>query len=278
MDSLRSRTGPRIARGMLWGIALIGATFGVPSAAPAMQAVVPAPVTPRPPFPVGEALEYDVHVARGGDVGKGQMRVEGPVMEQGVRTWRLVFDMDAGKGPVRAIDRTISWLDPARFAVLRFEKTERHPLSRSEESVTMDLAAGTWNQRGEPRSHRLGSPLPLDELSFIYFLRTLPLTRDTTFRFNRHFNAERNPTIVHVKGEELVETPVGIFRTRVVEMLVRDPKRYRGTGLIRFNIDVADCHVPVRIRSSMPILGVTTLTLTGWVSPPRYPGAMSCDE
>jgi hypothetical protein len=257
---------------------ILGAVIGAPRAGLAMQATVPVPAAPRPPFPIGEALEYSVHVARGGEVGKGQMRVEGPVMEQGVRTWRLVFDMDAGKGPVRAVDRTISWLDPARFAVLRFEKTERHPLSRSEEFITMDLAAGTWSQRGEPRSHRLGSPLPLDELSFIYFLRTIPLTRDTTFRFDRHFDAERNPTMVHVRGEELVETPVGIFRTRVVEMHVRDPKRYRGVGIIRFNLDIADCHVPVRIRSSMPILGATTLTLIGWVSPPRYPGAMSCDE
>jgi hypothetical protein len=259
-------------------VVLVGALVGAPTGAGAMQSAVPMPSTPRPPFPVGEALEYSVHVARGGDVGKGQMRVEGPVMEQGVRTWRLVFDMDAGKGPVRAVDKTTSWLDPARFAVLRFEKTERHPLSRSEERVTMDLAAGTWHEQSGTRSHRLGSPLPLDELSFIYFLRTIPLDRDTTFRFDRHFDADRNPTMVYVKGEELIETPVGIFRTRVVEMHVRDPKRFRGTGVIRFNIDIADCHVPVRIRSSMPLLGATTLTLIGWVSPPRYPGAISCDE
>lgn len=259
-------------------VLVVSVLAGTTRVATAMQAAVPMATTPRPPFPIGEALEYSVHVARGGNVGKGQMRVEGPVMEQGVRTWRLVFDMEAGKGPVRAIDKTISWLDPVRFAVLRFEKTERHPLSRSQEHVTMDLTAGTWNERAEPRSNRLGSMLPLDELSFIYFLRTIPLDRDTTFRFDRHFDATRNPTMVHVKGEELVETPVGIFRTRVVEMHVRDPKRFRGTGIIRFNIDIADCHVPVRIRSSMPMLGATTLTLIGWVSPPRYPGAMSCDE
>lgn len=256
---------------------IVAPLVGTPHCAHAQQSPGPVQKTVRPPFPLGEALDYSVHVARGGEVGKGQMRVEGPVMEQGVRTWRLVFDLEAGKGPVRAIDRTTSWLDPVRFAVLRFEKTERHPLSRSEEVVTMDLAAGTWHARADARSKRLGSPLPLDELSFIYFLRTIPLDRDTTFRFDRHFDADRNPTIVQVKGEELVETPMGIFRTRIVEMQVRDPKRFRGTGLIRFNIDIADCHVPVRIRSTMPLLGATTLTLIGWVSPPRYPGAMSCD-
>lgn len=230
----------------------------------------------RPPFPIGEALEYRVHVAVGGNVGQGQMRVEGPVVEQGVSTWKLVFELEAGRGPIRAVDRTSSWLDPLRFASLRYEKTERHPLSRSEERVVMDLVAGTWRD-GEDAPKPLGSPLPLDELSFIYFLRTLPLEKDTTFSFERHFDASRNPTVVHIRGEEVVETSVGIFRTRIVEMEVKDPKRYRGTGTVRINIAVSDCHVPVRIRSSMPLLGATTLTLTGWVSPPRYPGALPCE-
>ncbi len=234
----------------------------------------------RPPFPLGEALEYEVHVARGGNVGKGQMRVEGPVIERGITTWKLVFEMEAGMGPMRALDRTISWLDPVRFASIRFQKTERHPLSRSQEHVTMDLAEGTWREAdaAQDETHRLGSLLPLDELSFIYFLRTLPLDKDTTYHFDRHFDARRNPTIVRVRGLELVETRAGIFRTRVVEMVVIDPKRYRGRGTIKFNLDIADCHVPVRIQSSMPLLGATTLTLIGWAHPPRYPGAMSCTE
>jgi hypothetical protein len=235
------------------------------------------PAAIRPPFPLGEALRYRVHVAVGGNVGEGQMRVEGPVAEGDVTTWRLVFDMEAGRGPIRAVDRTVSWLDPVRFRSVRFEKTERHPLSRSEEKVSIDLAAGTWRD-GEGPSHRLGHADPLDELSFLYFLRTIPLDRDTTFQVSRHFDAARNPTTIRVMGEELVETPVGIFRTRVVEMDVRDPKRYRGTGTIRLNLDTADCRVPVRIVSRMPLLGTTTLLLTGWVSPPRYPGAMSCDS
>lgn len=241
-----------------------------------------APV-PRPPFPIGEALSYRVHVARGGNVGQGQMRVEGPVTDGESLTWRLVFEMQAGRGPIRASDRTVSFLDPVRFAMTRFEKTERHPLSRSRERVIVSRSRGEWYDAeehetpGEDDWHPLGHTAPLDELSFLYFLRTLPLDRDTTFQVSRHFDASRNPTTIRVLGEELVDTPVGVFRTRIVEMDVRDPKRYRGVGTIRINIDVADCRVPVRIVSQMPILGATTLLLTGWVSPPRYPGVISCD-
>lgn len=247
-----------------------------------MQAQAQTEATPtvgRLPFAVGEALEYRVSVSLGGEVGRGRMRIEGPVVEQGTAAWRLVFEMEAGRGPIRARDRTASWIDPQRLAMLRFEKSERHPLSRSEERVRVDAAAGTWQDSAAAgtAAQPLGSERPLDELSFLYFLRTIPLDRDTTFEVSRHFDAARNPTLIRVRGEEVVETPVGIFRTRVVEMHVRDPKRYRGTGVIRLNIDIADCHVPVRVESRMPVLGTTTLLLTGWVAPPRYPGAMPCE-
>lgn len=238
----------------------------------------PQPATTRPPFPVGEALDYSVHVSVGGTVGSGQMRVEGPVAERDVVTWKLVFDMQAGRGPIRAVDRTVSWLDPQRFRITRFEKTERHPLSRSEERVSIEQATGTWRDEVANQQHELGSRAPLDELSFIYYLRTLPLDRDTTFEVARHFDAARNPTVIRIRGEELVETPVGVFRTRIVEMDVRDPKRFRGVGTIRMNFDTTDCRVPVRIVSRMPMLGTTTLLLRGWVSPPRYPGAMPCES
>jgi hypothetical protein len=260
----------------LWGLVAVTGPLGAQDQKTARRASVDTPPV-RPPFPIGEALDYRVHVSVGGNVGTGQMRVEGPVVDRGVVTWKLSFDMDARRGPIRATDRTTSWLDPVRFATTRFEKTERHPLSRSEEKVEIDAAAGTWSD-GTHDNLTLGSTAPLDELSFLYFLRTLPLDREATFEISRHFDPERNPTTVHIRGEELVETPAGIFRTRVVEMHVKDPKRYKGVGVIRLNLDIADCHVPVKIESRMPLLGPTTLTLVGWAHPPRYPGAMVCED
>ena len=80
------------------------------------------------PFSVGEALTYQVRVSRIGDVGEGRMWIEGPVVEAGVPSWRLRFEITAGKGPIRATDRTSSWLDPVSFGIVRFEKEEKHVL------------------------------------------------------------------------------------------------------------------------------------------------------
>lgn len=244
-------------------------------AAPATGAAQGAAPGPTLPFRIGESLEYEVKVQRLGRVGTARMWIEGPVGERGHTTWLLRFDMDAGKGPIRARDKTSSWLDPVAFAITRFEKEERHPLSRSRERVAILRDSGTWRDTEGPNG-ALGSTAPLDELSFLYFLRTLPLDRDTTITVERHFDAARNPTIVHVRGSADIETPAGIFRTRIVEMEVRDPKRYKGTGVIRLHLDEEECHVPVRIESRMPVLGATVLTLKAWSHPPRYAGVISC--
>lgn len=234
-----------------------------------------APAVPALPFGIGEALKYQVRVARMGDVGTGRMWIEGPLLEQGVTVWRLRSEINAGKGPIRATDRTSSWFDPSRFAIVRFQKAERHLLSNSEEHVTIDRAAHRWRDEDGP-SGALGSDLPLDELSFLYFLRTIPLDGDSVMRFDRHFDAARNPTIIRIKGEETLTTPAGIFRTRVIEMEVRDPKRYKGTGKIRIHLYAEECRIPIRIESRMPVLGITTLTLTGWTHSPQYPTALPC--
>ncbi len=108
-----------------------------PSVVLAAQTVPSAPS--RPAFAMGDVLGHRVNVSRAGNVGQGQMCVERPVLKRGTLTWRLVFVMQAQRGPIKAIDRTTSWIDPTTFATTRFEKTEKHPLSRPRDR---------WNRRG----------------------------------------------------------------------------------------------------------------------------------
>lgn len=245
-------------------------------AAPTLRGQSHAPAPEPLPFAIGEALNYQVRVSRMGDVGTGKMWIEGPVLEQGVSVWRIRSEINAGKGPIRATDRTSSYFDPQRRAIVRFTKEEHHILSNSREDVRIDRAGRRWTDAEGP-SGVLGSDLPLDELSFLYMLRTLPIARDTVIRLDRHFDAGRNPTIVRIKGSDTLTTPAGTFRTRVVEMEVRDPKRYKGTGIIRIHLYEGECHFPIRIESRMPVLGITTLTLTGWAHSPQYPANVPCE-
>jgi len=50
-------------------------------------------------------------------------------------------------------------------------------------------------------------------------------------------------------------------------MRVRDPRRYRGEGVIRIHITDDRCRLPVRIQSTMPVVGTTVLTLESHTHP-----------
>lgn len=250
-----------------YGRAVLAALLLLAGGMPVAAAVAQSDGAPLP-FGVGEQLTYSARVGKLGRVGKAVMWIEGPADIRGTSTYVLRFDFRAGIGLVKAEDRTESWLDPLRMAALQYHKRERHPLSRHDESVELYPAQRRW-QAADGESGESLTDAPLDELSFMYFLRTIPLTADTTYQFNRHFDAARNPTIVRVVRREAVATGEGEFHTVLLEMRVKDPRRYRGEGVISINLSDDDRRLPVRIVSSMPVVGTATLTLDSHVSAPR---------
>lgn len=216
------------------------------------------------PFAPGEQLTYRVQVGRFGAVGDGVMSVEGPIMLRDVATYVLRFDVRARVILLTASDRSESWIDPARLVSLRFHKRERHPFSRFDDRVELFPDIRRWQRNGGEQDTS-ATDAPLDELSFIYFVRTLPLEPGMQHEFNRHFEPDRNPIRVRVVRRDTVETPAGAFAAVLVELRVKDPRRYGGEGLIRMHLSDDERRLPLRIESSMPVLGATLLTLTGYV-------------
>ena len=235
--------------------------------APAAPGFCLAQSASRLPFVVGERISYRVSVARLGTVGTGAMWIEGPVDIRGISTWLLRFDFSAGRGPLKAADRTSSWLDPVRMSIQRFQKHEDHVLSRRDELIEVFPSRQQWASR-DGDAGDTPTDAPLDELSFMYFIRTLELDDDTTtYQFNRHFDRDRNPTTVHVIRRESVATPAGKFATVLVEMRVKDPRRYRGEGRILINLTDDSVRLPVRIESTMPLIGRAVMTLQSFNNP-----------
>ena len=105
---------------------------------------------------------------------------------------------------------------------------------------------------------------PLDELSFLYYVRTLPLLPDNTLSVTRHFDEARNPTVVRVTGREDIDVPAGRFHAVVVEMRVRDARRYKGEGTIRIHLSDDACRLILRLESRVPDAGPATLELQSY--------------
>lgn len=214
------------------------------------------------PFAPGERLTFEGHVHTGVK-GGGAMWVEGPVELRGTMTWLLHSDMEGRVGPLRATDRTASWLDPVRMTALRYTSHERHIVSRHDDAVDIFAGEKRWSAENGAQGEMAVSA-PLDELSFLYYLRTLPLAAGTTTTVARHFDVERNPTVLRVVGREEIEVGAGRFRAIVVEMRVRDARRYRGEGTITIHLSDDSCRLILRLESRVPEAGPATLGLQSY--------------
>jgi hypothetical protein len=212
------------------------------------------------PFAPGEKFTFTVRVATMGAKGRSTMWIDGPAVVRGTEVYVLRSETTVGIGFVKGTDRTTSYLDPARMTALRFIKKERHIVSSADDSVEMRPVQRNWSNGG---AETFPSPTdaPLDELSFIYFLRTLPLDDDSLHAYTRHYDEGRNPITVRRVGRDSITTKAGTFATIRVEMRVRDPRHYKGEGLIVLNLSDDSRRIPVRIQSVMPVVGTSVMTL-----------------
>ncbi len=213
------------------------------------------------PFGPGEQLTYAVKAAKLGARGKLVMLVMGPAELRGRAAWLLRSEASVGVGFIKGSDKSTSWVDPVRLATLRFTQQERHVVSRSSDSVEVFPDERRW-ERSQGRTGETLTTDPLDVLSYIYYLRTLPLAVGATWTLNRHLDSDRNPTIVTVIGRDSLETPAGRFAAWNVEMHVRDKDHYAGAGTLKLLISDDERRLPVRIESVMPIVGASVMTLS----------------
>lgn len=219
------------------------------------------------PFAPGEELVYQIRSSRFGNVGAGRMRVGGPEDVRGTSTYVLHFDFTTRITLFTAEDRTRSWIDPSTMTSLRYHKYEKNPLSSVTEEVEIDPVEQRWRD-ADGKEGRSPTTAPLDELSFLYFLRTLPLLDGEVLELERHFDPARNPVVVRVVGREMLEAPIGDFDTVIVEMHVNDAGRFGGRGTLRLHLTDDDRRLPVRIETSVPIAGSLVLDLVQATFPP----------
>jgi hypothetical protein len=209
------------------------------------------------PFASGERLVFHANAGRGLN-GRAEMWIDGPVDMHGTQVLVLNSEVKGGFGPIKVSDRTTSWFDPERMAILRFQKDEWIPFGHHSESVDISADGRAW-RNADGRVGATLSDQPLDELSFIFVLRTLRMESDSVITLNRHFDPERNPTVIHALGAGSVKTDAGTFVTRDYEMRVHDTRRYRGDGIIRISLSDDACRRPVRIESRIPGAGRTVV-------------------
>ena len=218
------------------------------------------------PFMCGERLAFRIRSVKMGNVGKAVMAMSGPVDIRGTTAMLASFDASAGVAFLKGSDATRSWFDPDQMTSLRYEKKERRPFSTNNDSVEIYADRHHWDALGG-ESGSVESDHPLDELAFIYYLRTLNLQPDSLYSFDRHYDKRRPPNTVRVVGHDHVTTPAGEFATVEYEVTMADSRDVKTRDVLTFWISDDHRRLPVRIESMMPVLGKTVMTLESVATP-----------
>lgn len=207
------------------------ATVQEPTVAPESAAVephvVPAPRSSsadddgaplRRPFVVGERLTYEVRFGPI-PVGTATMEVLGVETLRGREAYHTRFDVSGGNRLYRVRDRYESWFDAKTLSSLRYVQDidqgsyERHSVFEIYPDDARFIEAGKEPQPSVAQ--------PLDEGSFLYWMRTIPLEVGETYTFDRYFRPDRNPVTIQVLRRERVRVPAGEFDAIVVRPTIK---------------------------------------------------------
>jgi hypothetical protein len=173
------------------------------------------------PFGPGERVVYRVTYGVLGKRGEAVTEVAGVQDMRGRPAYHLRFRLKGGVLGMNVDDVQESWLDVGRLYSHRFRQ-DLHQV-RYERLRTLDFfpAERTWRRLENDETGALASDLPLDDVSFLYWSRTLPLEVGRTYEFRRYFKEEGNPVIIRVLRKQTVTVPAGTFNTIVVKPLIR---------------------------------------------------------
>ena len=198
----------RLARGAL-AFALL---FPTPAAAQARGERMPVP------FGVGERLEYDVKFGRL-SVGSGSMEVAGIQDIRGIETWHTIFEVRGGTFFYRVNDVYESWFDTRTGNSLRFRKDQNEGRRDVEQVFNMYPDRGVYTEGTDTAVASVHDPL--DDGSFLYFIRTIPLVVGETYSFERYFKPDRNPVTLKVMRKERIRVPAGEFDAIVIQPVIK---------------------------------------------------------
>lgn len=194
-----------------------------PSATTAQQTgiVATVPVTTKVPFGTGERFSFDVRFGNL-KVGTSQMEVRGVEMVRGREAWHTALWIRGGTFFYKVNDVFESWIDTRTFSSLRFVKQQEEGTKDRTKYYEIYPERSMYIERSERgQKEQRSVQQPLDDGSFLYFARTLPLKPGETYALNRYFIPDRNPVTIRVLRRERVTVPAGTFNAIVIQPIIK---------------------------------------------------------
>jgi hypothetical protein len=236
----------------------------------ATQTVVASDVKrAKVPFAPGERLEYDVRFGAI-KVGSAQMEVVGLDNLRGRPAWHTAFWVRGGNFLYRVNDVYESWIDAETLSSLRFvqelEEGGKEVTRRFE--IYPERAVFVQTSKKPPLKEEKSVSQPLDDGSFLYFIRTIPLEVGKTYDFDRYFRPDRNPVRLRILRKERIRVPAGTFDAIVVQPVIKTKGIFSENGHAEVWLSDDDRHIMIQLKSKLSF-GSLNLYLKSYIPSPN---------
>lgn len=213
------------------------------------------------PFGPGERAGYQVKAGFLGGAGRGTMEIPGVETLRGHDAYRLRFAIKGGVPFARVDTKLTSWLDVRTLFARRFEQDQKEVRYKRHRIIDFFPETMRWERTDGKGGGELASGMPLDDVSFIYFARTLPLEVGQTYTLDRYYSAAGNPVILKVLRRERITVPLGTFDTIVVRPIIRTGGLFGEGGEAELYFSDDARRILVQMRSKVPVIGHLNLVL-----------------
>jgi hypothetical protein len=237
-------------------VAIFAAATATSSWAQSTPAATPAVVAStvkhaKVPFGTGERMEYDVKfgVLK---VGKAHMEVVALDNLRGRPAWHTAFWVQGGNFMYRVNDVYESWMDAETLSSLRFvqELEEGGKDTERRFEIYPERAVFIQTSKKPPKEEKSVSQ-PLDDGSFLYFIRTIPLEVGQTYDFDRYFRPDRNPVRIKVVRREKIKVPAGTFNAIVLQPVIKTKGIFSENGHAEIWLSDDDRHIMLQLKSQL---------------------------
>ncbi len=208
------------------------------------------------PFHVGEKMTYNAKV-NFLNAGSATMSVEGIETVRDRPTYHTVFDVRGKVLLFHVNDHYESWFDTASLVSLH------HTQHIDETSHQADRTYDFYPERKVYVRNGVENPSvadPLDEGSFVYFMRSVPLEVGRTYEFNRYYHLDRNPVIINVVRKERIKVPAGEFDAIVVRPIIKSKGLFSENGQAEVWFSDDSVRTLLKLKTKLPF-GTLTLEL-----------------
>lgn len=212
------------------------------------------------PFAPGEVALYSVEFS-GVGIGSGSIRVDAGDTLGGAPAWRLRFAVRGGIPFFRVQDVMESWYDPAAGVSRRFTQDLREGPKHYVRHFDFHPERQAFTERGKPEAP--GVAAPLDDASFLFFVRSQPLEVGRTYEWARYFRPETNPITMTVLRRERIRVPAGTFDALVVQPRFKSKGIFGEGGQAMLWLADDSTRRVLQLRSKLSF-GSLNLYLTGY--------------